>query len=83
MVGRGLPHFIRVLASVSVSRSWARVMPTRRFTRLYDGSSPSNLNVDAVSGPQLRELAAFARPPVIGGGERVGEVEPLVTLRRR
>ncbi|HVD69806.1 MAG TPA: asparaginase [Actinomycetota bacterium] len=39
--------------------------------------------VDAVSGPQLRELATFARPSVIGGGERVGEVEPLVTLRRR
>jgi L-asparaginase II len=39
--------------------------------------------VDAVSGPQLRELATFARPPVNGGGERVGEVEPLVALRRR
>jgi L-asparaginase II len=39
--------------------------------------------VDALSGPQLRDLATFARPLVTGGGERVGEVEPLVTLRRR
>lgn len=27
-LGRGLPHFMRVSAKLSVSRSWARVMPT-------------------------------------------------------
>jgi L-asparaginase II len=39
--------------------------------------------LEALSGAQLRDLAAFAHPPVSGGGEAVGAVEPLVTLRRR
>jgi L-asparaginase II len=39
--------------------------------------------LEALSGPQVRDLASFANPPVTGGGETVGAVEPLVTLRRR
>jgi L-asparaginase II len=37
----------------------------------------------ALDASQRRELATVARPPVHGGGEAVGEIEPLVALRRR
>ena len=46
-------------------------------------SSPATVRVVCVVYHPGEELATFARPPVIGGGERVGEVEPLVALRRR
>lgn len=39
--------------------------------------------LDVLDGPAVRSLAAVARPPVLGGGVRVGQLEPLVALRRR
>jgi len=39
--------------------------------------------LDALEGSQRRELATVARPPVRGGSEVVGEIEPVVALRRR
>ncbi len=37
--------------------------------------------VDALDAAQVAELEPFARPSVLGGGEPVGEIEPLVKLR--
>jgi L-asparaginase II len=39
--------------------------------------------LDALTQAQVRALAAFAAPPVLGGGRPVGSVEPLVRLQRR
>jgi hypothetical protein len=39
--------------------------------------------LDALEAAQRRTLAPLARPPVHGGVEVVGEIEPLLTLRRR
>jgi len=39
--------------------------------------------LDALDAQQRRGLASAARPAVRGGGEAVGAIEPLVTLRRR
>lgn len=40
-------------------------------------------HLDALDAGALSALSAFARPQVHGGGRPVGEIEPLVTLRRR
>ncbi|MGZ8630893.1 MAG: asparaginase [Actinomycetota bacterium] len=39
--------------------------------------------LDLLDGPAERALAGVAYPPVLGGGVRVGQLEPVVTLRRR
>jgi L-asparaginase II len=39
--------------------------------------------LDVLDAAQRRALASKARPPVLGGGERVGAIEPVVALRRR
>ena len=39
--------------------------------------------IDVIDAAQRRTLAPQARPPVRGGGEVVGAIEPVVTLRRR
>jgi L-asparaginase II len=39
--------------------------------------------LDALDAASLAMLGAYAHPVVRGGGEPVGQVEPLVTLRRR
>jgi L-asparaginase II len=39
--------------------------------------------IDALTDAQVRDLSHHAHPPVLGGGQRVGEIEPLVRLRRR
>jgi L-asparaginase II len=38
--------------------------------------------LDLIDQTQVERLAAHARPPVLGGGSPVGELEPLVELRR-
>jgi L-asparaginase II len=38
--------------------------------------------MDLIDDATVGALAAFARPPVLGGGRPVGEVEPLVELQR-
>jgi L-asparaginase II len=38
--------------------------------------------LDLVDDATLEALATYARPPVLGGGRPVGEVEPLVRLER-
>ncbi|HET6712688.1 MAG TPA: asparaginase [Actinomycetota bacterium] len=38
--------------------------------------------IDVIDAAQRRKLAPQARPPVRGGGEVVGAIEPVVTLRR-
>ena len=53
----------------------------------YRADAPALIDVlrqvDALTTSQVRELDRFAHPSVIGGGEPVGAVEPLVTLRQR
>jgi L-asparaginase II len=39
--------------------------------------------LEVLDAGQVRALEPVARPPVLGGGVRVGELEPVVTLRRR
>jgi L-asparaginase II len=39
--------------------------------------------VGALDADQVRRLAPFGRPPVLGGGEPVGEMIPELRLRRR
>lgn len=39
--------------------------------------------LDALTPAQGHAVATFAHPPVLGGGRRVGSVEPLVGLQRR
>ena len=39
--------------------------------------------LDALEAAPRQALSAFAHPVVRGGGEPVGEIQPLVTLRRR
>ena len=39
--------------------------------------------LDALDAAPREALAAYAHPVVRGGGQPVGEIEPLVTLRRR
>ena len=38
--------------------------------------------LDLVDAATIEAMAAFARPPVLGGGRPVGEIEPLVELSR-
>jgi L-asparaginase II len=38
--------------------------------------------LDLVGDATLESLARFARPPVLGGGNPVGEIEPVVELTR-
>jgi len=53
----------------------------------YRAAGPAMIEVltqlDALDAGQRKALEAVARPPMLGGGEKVGSVEPLVTLRRR
>ncbi|HEY7762777.1 MAG TPA: asparaginase [Actinomycetota bacterium] len=53
----------------------------------FRASGPAMVEVltqlDALEAAQRRTLAPLARPPVHGGVEVVGEIEPLLTLRRR
>ncbi|HEY6566665.1 MAG TPA: asparaginase [Actinomycetota bacterium] len=39
--------------------------------------------LDALTSAQVRAVANFAVPPILGGVRRVGSVEPLVRLQRR
>jgi L-asparaginase II len=39
-------------------------------------------HLDALTAAQVRDVATFAVPPVLGGGRRVGSLEPLVRLQR-
>ncbi|MGH2630493.1 MAG: asparaginase [Actinomycetota bacterium] len=39
--------------------------------------------LDVLDAAQARALEPVARPPVLGGGVRVGRLEPVVTLRHR
>lgn len=39
--------------------------------------------LDVLDAAQVRSLDPVAHPPVLGGGVRVGQLEPVVTLRRR
>jgi hypothetical protein len=38
--------------------------------------------LDLVDEATVGALAAYARPPVLGGGQPVGAIEPLVELQR-
>ena len=53
----------------------------------YRAAGPAMVEVldqlDAIDADDRRALAPLARPPVRGGGETVGEIEPVVRLRRR
>jgi L-asparaginase II len=53
----------------------------------YRAAGPAMVEVldqlDAIDADDRRALAPLARPPVRGGGETVGEIEPVVQLRRR
>ena len=53
----------------------------------YRAAGPAMIAVlgqlDVLDASEQRDLGRAARPPVLGGGAAVGEIEPIVTLRRR
>lgn len=53
----------------------------------YRAAGPAMIEVlaqlDALDASQRKALGGVMRPPVLGGGEIVGEIEPIVRLRRR
>ena len=53
----------------------------------YRAAGPALLSVlgsiDALTRDQMAQLEAHVRPPVLGGGRLVGELTPVVQLRRR